>query len=162
MNKAGRSRLALAIVLALLGTMTAVSPIFVLESPPVMIISGNGNSGSGSSAPIVSNPPPPHEITSGHSNDITPAFSPGGQSIVFSSDRSGSYQIWIMNAADGSHLVRLTYLSGNSTDPVFSPDGGKIAFVQSIRGGVKLWIMNVDGSGLENLTGEISSINSFE
>ncbi|MGA2874955.1 MAG: hypothetical protein ABSE82_05360 [Nitrososphaerales archaeon] len=59
-------------------------------------------------------------------------------------------------------MVRLTYLAGDSSQPTFSPDGKKIAFVQeSIDGSMKLWVMNADGSGLENVTRDISSINVF-
>ena len=159
MNKPGKSRAAVAVVLALLATMSAVSPILVLSSPPLMNMLTNGNSGSGSSTPIVTSLPPPVEITSGHSNDITPSFGPA-ENIVFSSDRSGSYQIWTANT-DGSHLVRLTYLAGASSQPAFSPDGEKIAFVQSIDGTMKIWVMNADGSGLQNATRDVSSINVF-
>ncbi len=59
--------------------------------------------------------------------DRGPAWAPDGASIVFFSDRSGSYELWAMRP-DGSGLVALTKDSANPGFPVFSPDGAVIAF----------------------------------
>jgi TolB protein len=40
--------------------------------------------------------------------EISPSWSPNGRDIVFTSDQTGSPQIYIM-AADGSNKSRLTY-----------------------------------------------------
>jgi len=58
-----------------------------------------------------------------------PVFSPDGQSIAFSNQKSGEApQVWIMNS-DGSNLKWLTTLGG--TTPCWSPDGTQIAYVRS-------------------------------
>lgn len=59
--------------------------------------------------------------------DDYPAISPDGERIVFQSNRSGSWQLWIMNR-DGSGLRRLTHSGANDRTPDWSPDGNRILF----------------------------------
>ena len=47
--------------------------------------------------------------------------------IVYASDESGNYDIWVMNA-DGSNKIQLTNDPGNEGVPRWSPDGSMIAF----------------------------------
>jgi Tol biopolymer transport system component len=72
------------------------------------------------------------------------------QPIVFTSDRDGNDEIYVMNA-DGSNQTRLTNNTANDWGPVWSPDGTKIAFVSN-RGGGEIYVMNADGSNQTNLT----------
>lgn len=72
-----------------------------------------------------------------------PSWAPDGTKLAFSSNRSGHYHIYVVNA-DGSNLMDLTpSLTENATTPSWSPDGARIAFV---RGGNN-WLMNADGTG---------------
>jgi TolB protein len=75
-----------------------------------------------------------------------PAAGPQG-TLVFASDRSGTFQIYSIRA-DGSQLGQLTRGRAANTGPLFSPDGRRIAF---IRTGSQLWVMNADGSGQRKL-----------
>jgi hypothetical protein len=61
------------------------------------------------------------------SDDLSPRFSPDGSSIVFSSDRDGNDEIYVIGV-DGTGLARLTSSPGRDLDPSFSPDGSKIVF----------------------------------
>lgn len=63
------------------------------------------------------------------SPDVTPAWSPDGTRLAFTSYRSGSPALWVMNA-DGSQLRQLTETSTQHGDyfPTWSPDGRWIAF----------------------------------
>ena len=59
---------------------------------------------------------------------VAPVFSPDGKRILYQSDVSGSFQIWVMKA-DGSAKTRLTHNDGfNNIFPSWSPDGSKIVF----------------------------------
>ncbi len=67
--------------------------------------------------------------------DAGPSYSPDGKKIAFTSNRSGSSQIWVADA-DGLNAMALTSLSdGIVGSPAWSPDGRTIAF-DSTSGGV--------------------------
>ena len=59
--------------------------------------------------------------------DDYPDVSPDNRQIIFQSNRSGSWQLWLMNR-DGSGLVQLMRSSANDRQPAWSPDGKSIAF----------------------------------
>ena len=75
--------------------------------------------------------------------------------IAFRSDRDGnSLAIYVMNAADGSDVTRLTYNPvdyDKDRDSRWSPDGEKIAFASSFR--------DING---HDLKGEIYVMNAVD
>ncbi len=77
-----------------------------------------------------------------------------GGKILFTSDRSGSFQIYVMNA-DGTDQRRLTHGGDNDFSPAWSPDGTRIAF-SSNRASAgfddKLFLMDADGTNMRQLT----------
>ncbi len=79
--------------------------------------------------------------------DDTPAWSPDGQQIAFSSGKD----IQIMNA-DGSGQFSLVHTAEDHSYPSWSPDGQRIAFTTGDIGNYNIDIINVDGSGLTHLT----------
>ena len=69
-------------------------------------------------------------LTNDQSEDDTPAWSPDGKQIAFTSDRDGireESEVYVMDA-DGSQQSRLTDSAGFDAFPKWSPDGSKIAF----------------------------------
>ena len=66
--------------------------------------------------------------------------------IVFSSNRNGNFEIYMMNP-DGSQQVRLTNHRATDLGPVFSPTGEEILFVSDRSGERDLYIMRADGGG---------------
>jgi len=58
--------------------------------------------------------------TGGNSVSESPYWSPDGSRIVFQSNRTGNFQIYVMNA-DGSEQVRLTHHRGNDYWPSWGP-----------------------------------------
>lgn len=85
-------------------------------------------------------------------DDQWPAWSPDGNHIVFSSTRSGDYEIYTLDLRD-NQLRQLTDVAGRDAHPSFSPDGTRIAF-QSPRGGsdTHLFIMATDGGEVRQVT----------
>ncbi len=60
--------------------------------------------------------------------DLEPQFSPDGTKIVFSSARSGNYEIWVCDR-EGRNPVQLTSFNGPELgSPRWSPDSRWIAF----------------------------------
>ena len=92
-------------------------------------------------------------VTHGPARDVYPTWSPEGTRIVFSSNRGGSRDLWIMDA-DGTGPRRLTRNRGRAQDsaPTLSPDGRRIAFARRQRGNQEIYVVNLDGTGLRRLT----------
>lgn len=112
------------------------------------------------------------QLTSERGYDAEASWSPDGQKIAFSSNRSGFSDdmtederaafeknpsawadIYIMNA-DGSDVVRLTNERGYDGGPFFSADGKKITWRKFSEDGstAEVWTMNIDGSDKRQLT----------
>jgi Tol biopolymer transport system component len=85
-------------------------------------------------------------------DDLFATWSPDGQTIAFTSNRTGDPEIYTVRL-DGSGLTRLTSTPGRDAHPSFSPDGRRIAF-QSLRQGghTRIFLMNADGSDERALT----------
>lgn len=77
-------------------------------------------------------------------NAISIDFSASGQ-IVFSSNASGSNEIWSIGA-EGGERKQLTNDPADETTPVFSPDSSSIFFASNRAGYSQIWRMNADGS----------------
>jgi Tol biopolymer transport system component len=92
-----------------------------------------------------------HPIAADAANDWGPSWSPSGDTIAFTSDRSGNEEIWVASL-DGSTLTRLTDDLAGDWVPAFSPDGSHIAFVSDRSGDADVWSMAADGSDPRNLT----------
>lgn len=83
--------------------------------------------------------------------DIFPRWSPDGKRIVFASDRTGNYEIWLMNA-EGRGQKRLTDHPSYDSHPAWSPDGRQIAFTSLRDGGLRVWVMPAEGGEARPLT----------
>jgi TolB protein len=95
-------------------------------------------------------------LTESPRDDIEPAWSPDGARIAFTSNRTGRYEIYVMNA-DGSGQTSLTAVPQYTAalQPAWSPDGTRIAFVLSGScWAASIVVMNADGSGQTTLTGQ--------
>jgi Tol biopolymer transport system component len=78
--------------------------------------------------------------------DDEPRYSPDGKRIVFTSDRSGSLEVWVCNS-DGSNSVQLTFLGTpyHTAHPRWSPDGRFIAFTSNAGGRPCAYVVNSEG-----------------
>ncbi|MGH7483541.1 MAG: amidohydrolase family protein [Longimicrobiales bacterium] len=86
-------------------------------------------------------------LTDGLAFDGQPRFSPDGSRIVFTSDRSGGENLWIM-ALDGSDTTQVTEgKNGRYQSPEWTPDGEYIVASKTfLRIGVpKLHMYHIDG-----------------
>lgn len=79
-------------------------------------------------------------------NDRFPRWSPDGQWIVFASDRSGNWDLYLMAAAPGPDKpVRLTRRNGDELHPSWSPDGKELCYnyFNSRRGEWEIWVLTL-------------------
>jgi Tol biopolymer transport system component len=68
------------------------------------------------------------QLTSGRDHhDQHPKWSPDGRRISFVSSRSGSFDLYVMNA-DGTNVTRVTDHQANDYDPIWAPDGRSLIF----------------------------------
>ena len=95
-------------------------------------------------------------LTMGNGNNRMPCWSPSGNQIVFASDRSGNWDIWVMNA-DGTGVIQLTNDIQVELRPVWSPNGQKIAFER----GSDVWVMDANGASPLNLTNGVGAFNGL-
>jgi TolB protein len=94
---------------------------------------------------------PPENPTNGTGHNWLPAWSPDGQWLVFTSNRDGNPELYIMRR-DGTETRRLTNHPAVDTSPTWSPAGRHIAFLSDRTGSPQIYVVGVDGLGLYRLT----------
>jgi Tol biopolymer transport system component/DNA-binding winged helix-turn-helix (wHTH) protein len=92
----------------------------------------------------------PVQLTTSPGFDICGSFSPDGKSVVYSSNRSGWFQLYIRPTDAGGAERQLTDDSLQNVDPAWSPDGQWIAYHSTARHGV--WIMAAAGGKPRQVT----------
>ena len=80
-----------------------------------------------------------------------PHWSNDGKSILYQSNRTGKWQLYVINR-DGTGDRRVTNDEFNNYMADWSPDNNRIAFVSDRTGNEEIFVMNSDGSDLRNLT----------
>jgi TolB protein len=84
-------------------------------------------------------------------DNFNASFSQSGDWIVFTSDRSGSADVYRAHP-DGTGLERLTDHPAFDDQGVLSPDGASLAFVSTRDGRANIWLLDVRRKTLLNLT----------
>jgi Tol biopolymer transport system component len=83
-------------------------------------------------------------------------WSPDGRRIAFTSDRMGSWELWVANV-DGSHPVELTKFGrGEFGRLQWSPDGRQLAFEVRDEGGSQVFVIPPEGGSPKRLLKESS------
>jgi Tol biopolymer transport system component len=93
-------------------------------------------------------------------DNIQPSLSPDRTRIAFSSNRAGSYDLYMMDA-DGRNADRLTTDPGNEGEPVWTPDGTRIIYTAAPKGGQpQLYTLRPDRKPPQALTREAGGNHS--
>jgi TolB protein len=75
----------------------------------------------------IPNQMPLTRLTSGNWDDIDPSPEPGGKRLAFASNRSGFWDLYLMDLSSGE-ITQLTDTPGYESAPSWSPDGSFIAY----------------------------------
>ncbi|HEY6928863.1 MAG TPA: protein kinase [Thermoanaerobaculia bacterium] len=92
-------------------------------------------------------------LTRGSSGDRQPTYSPDGQWVLFSSNRSGNLDLWEVSSKTGIPR-RLTDDTADDWDPAFSPDGKHVLWSSNRSGQFEIWMANADGSDARKITSD--------
>jgi Tol biopolymer transport system component len=84
-------------------------------------------------------------------SNSSPAWSPDGTKIVFSSSRNGDNDLYIMDR-EGTNQQQITDLDGNELVPDWSPDGESIAFLSTYEGAEGIYVVDVSSRTISQLT----------
>jgi Tol biopolymer transport system component len=84
-------------------------------------------------------------------SNVQAMLSPDRTRIAFSSNRSGSFDLYIMDA-DAANPRRLTIDSANEGDPVWTPDGKQIVYTSTRGTATQISIIPADGGESRQLT----------
>lgn len=113
--------------------------------------------GTGTPTALPSRTDPPPTLTPTITLTPIPTRIGGGYGqIAFSSDRTGMFEIWLINL-DGTGLRKLTSINEGACQPSWSPDGKRLVFISpcgretDTYRGSSLFLINADGSNLQPL-----------
>ena len=134
-----------------------ITPVYQPGGNSILYAQGTGNGTDLVLATLALDSSRPKKITIGRGTDNTsPSYSPDGTQIAFISGRSGSPQVYIMDA-DGSNVQLLTpYKAGVRSyraSPDWSPDGRAVAYEQQ-NGNFQIWMVDVRDRVPKQLTNE--------
>jgi len=96
------------------------------------------------------------QLTVNVADNYHPAVSPDGRYVVFSSSRTGSFNLWRMDLADGSNPKQLTS-GGSDFNPSITPDSRFIVYERQ-SGGSTLWKVAIDGGEPTQLTSKYAAV----
>lgn len=98
---------------------------------------------------------------------VTQAPVLGGSSVIaFSSERTGNFQIWLMNV-DGTNQRQITGMADGACQPAWSPDGRRLAFISPCKGRKdiyqysKIYISDSEGKDIRALPIPLNSAGDF-
>jgi len=109
------------------------------------------------------NSPKPDKVKSKHVDNVVkilekngveyayPHWSKDGSKILFQSNETGYWQIFIMNS-DGSNKQQITEDKSNNNFLDWSPDNKKICFVSDRTGNEEIFVMDMFGDNVKQLT----------
>ena len=92
----------------------------------------------------------PKILTQGKSNDYHPSLSPDGRILAFDSDRSGNFDIWLLDL-ESYQRRQLTRYKNHDFHPRFSPDGGSLLYTSYRNEFFNLFMKNLKIRGSQPL-----------
>jgi len=91
------------------------------------------------------------QITQNKSINLTPAWSPEGKRIAFTSYLRRNPDLYLIDV-DGKNLQPLSRYPGLNVSPSWSPDGKKIALMMGMEGKSDIYLIDTNGGNPRKLT----------
>jgi eukaryotic-like serine/threonine-protein kinase len=88
--------------------------------------------------------------------DFSVQVSPDGKRLVFTSDRTGGWEIWTSDSSGGSQTQLTSFKNAIADGARWSPDGKQIAFSALIDGNRDIYTISAEGGTPKRLTTEPS------
>jgi TolB protein len=85
-------------------------------------------------------------LTTDSWDDITPALSPNGNWLAYSSRRNGYWDLYLLDLVGGG-ILRMTDTPEYDAAPSWSPDGAFIAFESYVNGNLEIFLLAVTDPG---------------
>ncbi len=93
-----------------------------------------------------------HNVLTDHAaDDYSPGYFPGGNQILFVTEREGNPDIYLMNN-DGSSQSPFLVSEGMDADPASRIGGSKILFTSDRNGNLEIFSADTNGENIEQLT----------
>ena len=102
-------------------------------------------------------------VTKGFAYETHPRFSPDGNKLLFTSDRSGSENIWVIDRSKQDTMQLTRTRVDDYVNAVWTPDG-KYVIASRGRRLPRLWMFHADGGGgiqLNDAAGGLKTIDPF-
>jgi Tol biopolymer transport system component len=90
-------------------------------------------------------------LTSGLAMDRQPVYSPDGKSVMFSSNRGGTLDLWEVSVETGE-MHRVTDDPEDDWDPEYAPDGRNLFWCSGRSGAFEIWTARRDGTALRQVS----------
>jgi len=90
------------------------------------------------------------QLTTSSGLDVGASLSPNGKAIVYSSNRSGRFEIYQREVSSTGGAIQLTDDGEQNVEPAWSPDGKWIAYHSVAKHGI--WLMPASGGRRWRLT----------
>jgi len=133
----------------------SISPVFA-KAPTIAKVAF-GSDRDGNREIYIMNPDGTQQtnLTRHKADDVSPAWSPTGEQILFASDRERpqvppSWDLYVMDA-DGKNVQRVFEKSEDRRHPTWAPDGKQIAYKRFDRGVGYIYIATIDGKNEERV-----------
>ncbi len=91
------------------------------------------------------------QITQNQSINLSPAWSPDGKKIAFTSYLKRNPDLYLIDV-DGKNLQRFSYYPGLNVSPSWSPDGKQIVLMMGMGGKSDIFLIDTNGGNPKRLT----------
>jgi Tol biopolymer transport system component len=100
----------------------------------------------------VDQPQETHQRLTAHTlNNFGGRVSPDGRQVLYQSDRTGNYELWLLDRSSGAER-QLTDHPAWDAMADWAPDGREIVFLSNREGALQVWVLAVEGGQVRRVS----------